>query len=97
MLRDNINLYAKSQANLNPHWYSTTVSELKIFVAITIYMGIYHFPTIYDYWRTDGIVSVASILVGKMVRDRYVLLWKYIHCSNHEEENLKTIGVGRWK
>lgn len=97
MLRDNTNLYAKSQANLDPHWYSTTVSELKIFVAITIYMGVFHFPTIHDYWRTDGFAPVAAIVVGKMARDRYVLLRKYIHCSNHEEENLKTIGVGRWK
>lgn len=97
ILRDNTNLYAKSQANLDPHWYSTTVSELKIFVAITIYMGVFHFPTIHDYWRTDGFAPVAAIVVGKMARDRYVLLRKYIHCSNHEEENLKTIGVGRWK
>ena len=49
MLRDNTNLYARSQTNLDPHWYTTTVSELKIFVAITIYMGVFHFPTIHDY------------------------------------------------
>lgn len=49
MLRDNTNLYTRSQVNLNPHWYSTTVSELKIFIAITIYMGVFHFPAIHDY------------------------------------------------
>ena len=96
MLRDNTNLYARSQSNLDPHWYSTTVSELKIFIAITIYMGIYHFPTIHDYWRTDGIAPVAFV-VGKMARDRYLLLRRYIHLSNILTEDNETIGAGRWK
>ncbi len=97
MLRDNTNLYASAQSNRDPHWVSTTVSELKIFVAITIYMGIFHFPTIHDYWRTDGIAPIASIIVEKMTRDRYVLLRKYVHCSNPEQEDLFTIGQGRYK
>ena len=95
ILRDNTNLYAKNQNSLDPHWYSTTVSELKVFVAITIYMGIFYFPTIYDYWRTDGIAPVASIVVNSITRDRYILLRKYIHCSNLIQEDLETIGVGR--
>ena len=97
MLRDNTNLYVCSQVNLDPYWYSITVLELKIFVAITIYMGVFHFPTIYDYWRIDGIAPVALIVVEKMARDGYVLLRKYIYCLNYIEEDLKTIGVGRWK
>ena len=60
-------------------------------------MGIFHFSTIYDYWRSDGIAFVALIVVEKMARDRYVLLRKYIYCLNHLEEDLKTIGLGRWK
>ena len=75
---------------------STTVLELKVFVAITIYMGVYHFPTIHDYWRTDGIAP-RSIIAEKMTRDRYVLLRKYIHCSNPDQEDLMTIGAGRYK
>ena len=97
MLRDNTNLYASAQPSCDSYWYSTTVSELKIFVAITIYMGIFHFLDIHDYWRTDGIAPVASIVVEKMTRDRYVLLRKYIHCSNLAEEDLATIGSGRYK
>ena len=97
MLRDNTNLYARSQINLDPYWYTTTVSELKIFVAITIYMGVFHFSTIHDYWRTDGIAPIASIVVEKMARDRYILLRKYIHCLNLIKEDFKTIGAGRWK
>lgn len=97
MLRDNTNLYASAQSNRDPNWVSTTVSELKVFVAITIYMGVFHFPTIHDYWRTDGIAPIPSIIVEKMTRDRYTLLRKYIHCSNFNQEDLATIGVGRWK
>ena len=70
MLRDNTNLYASMRPSRDPHWYSITVSELKIIFAITIYMGIYHFPTIYDYWRTDGIAPVTSNVVEKMTRVR---------------------------
>ena len=60
-------------------------------------MSVFHFPTIHDYWRTNGIASVAGIVVEKITRDRYVLLRKYIHCSNLIEKDLKTIGKGRWK
>lgn len=60
-------------------------------------MGVFHFPVIHDYWGTDGIAPVASIIVEKMTRDRYVFLRKYIHCSNPDQENLSTIGIGRWK
>ena len=55
-------------------WEMLCTNTLNIFVAITIYMGIFHFPTIHDYWRTNGIAPVAAIIVNKMARDRYVLL-----------------------
>ena len=97
MLRDNTNLYADVQPSRDPYWYSTTALELKIFVAITIYMGIFHFSTIHDYWRVDGIAPIALIITEKMTRDRYVLLRKYIHCSNIIEEDLSTIETGRYK
>lgn len=97
MLCSNTNLYASAQSTSNPAWTSTTVPELKVFVAITIYMGIFHFPTIHDYWRTDGIAPVASIITEKMTRNRYVLLRKYIHCSDPSEEDQFTIGTGRYK
>ena len=66
MLRDNINLYVFMQSSRDPYWYNITVLELKIFVAITIYMGVFHFSIIYDYWRVDGITSIALIVVEKM-------------------------------
>ena len=96
MLRDNTNLYASNQIPSDINWISTTVSELKVFVAITLYMGVYHFPTIYDYWRTDWLAPTVSI-TQKMTRDRYILLRKYIHCSNPDQEDLETIGLGRYK
>lgn len=97
MLCSNTNLYASAQSTSKPAWTSTTVPELKVFVAITIYMGIFHFPTIHDYWRTDGIAPVASIITEKMTRNRYVLLRKYIHCSDPSEEDQFIIGTGRYK
>ncbi len=97
MLCKNTNLYAATQKSLYPNWKETEIPELKIFVAITIYIRIYHFPTIHDYWRTDGIAPVAPILAGRMTRDRYVLLRRLIHCSDPHDEDSTTIGTGRWK
>ena len=94
MLCANTNLYATAQTtqkSQKPTWTPTTVPELKIFVAITEYMGIFHFPTIHDYWRTDGIALVAAMIVDKMARDRYV------HCSDPNNEDSATIGTGRYK
>ena len=81
MLCENINLYASVQETIDPSWVPTTMSELKVFVAITIYMGIFHFSTIHDYWRTNGIAPVAPILVEKMAQNRYVLLFIYFFIS----------------
>lgn len=97
MLCKNTNLYAAAQNTLKSVWKPTDVSELKIFVAITIYMGIFHFPTIHDYWRTDGVAPVASIFIGLMTRDRYIILRRHIHCSDPDNEDTTTIGTGRWK
>ena len=93
----NTNLYAAAQSSPQDNWKPTEVPELKIFIAITIYIGIYRFPIIHDYWRTDSIASVPEILRGKMPRDRYVLLRKFLHCSDPAAEDSFTIGTGRHK
>ena len=87
MLCTNTNLYTSAQSTSNSIWTPTIVPELKVFVAIIIYMGIFHFPTIYNYWRTDGIAPVASIITEKMTRNRYILLRKYIHYLDPSEED----------
>lgn len=73
------------------------MSELKVFIAIIIYIGVFYFSTIYDYWRTDGFVSVAAFVVKKMTRDRYILLRKYIHYLNLVQKDLITIKTDRYK
>ena len=95
MLRDNTNLYTSMQSSRDPYWYNTTISELKIFVTITIYIDIFHFSTIYNYWRVNKIASITLIVIEKITRDRYILLRKYIHYSNLAQEDLITIKLGR--
>lgn len=97
MLRDNTNLYTSHQNPPIPKWKPTWIPELKNFVAITIYMGIYHFPTIHDYWKIDDIAPVTSMIINRMTRDRYVLLRRMIHCSDPNHENEVTIGTNRHK
>ena len=60
-------------------------------------MGIFHFPTIYDYWRTDEITSMALLIIRNITRNRYILLRKFIHCSDPIEEDFRTIRIGRYK
>lgn len=35
------------------------VPDLKIFAATRIDVGIFHFFTIHEYWRTDGVASLC--------------------------------------
>ena len=49
MLCRNTNLYASLQSTSDSIWKPTDIPELKIFVAITFYKGIFYFPTIHDY------------------------------------------------
>ena len=58
-------------------------------------MGVFHFPTIHDYWRVDGITPITLIIIKKITRDRYILLRKYIHYLNLAQEDLITIELDR--
>ena len=35
------------------NWTELTVQELKIWLALVIYMGIFKFPSVEDYWQKD--------------------------------------------
>ena len=43
---------------------------------LPMFLGIFHFPAIHDYWRTNGIAPVALLFTGLMTRDHYIVLQK---------------------
>ena len=53
-LVENSNSYAiKKGAGTGRNWYPLTVPELKIWLALLIYMGLFKFPSADDYWNLD--------------------------------------------
>ncbi|CAH1763412.1 11977_t:CDS:2 [Entrophospora sp. SA101] len=53
-LVENSNLYAiEKGAGTGRDWYPSTVPELKIWIALLIYMGLFKFPSVNDYWNSD--------------------------------------------
>jgi len=63
------NLYAyyqntkrnNSSDNNRRKWTELTVNELKIWLALVIYMGIFKLPSIEDYWKSDDIYPTHEI------------------------------------
>jgi hypothetical protein len=62
------NLYAYYQntkrnnsSDNNRKWTELTVNELKIWLALVIYMGIFKLPSIEDYWKSDDIYPTHEI------------------------------------
>lgn len=55
LLSSNTNKYAKAKnaGQSGREWHETTTSDIKIFLAILIYMGVHISPSDEDYWRTD--------------------------------------------
>ena len=55
LLSSNTNKYAKTKnaGQSGREWHDTTASEIKIFLAVLIYMGVHVSPSDEDYWRTD--------------------------------------------
>lgn len=55
LLSSNTNKYAfaRNAGQSGREWHETSASEIKIFLAILIYMGVHISPSDEDYWRTD--------------------------------------------
>jgi len=61
----NTNIYAyyhiaKSNGN-NRVWKELTAGELKIWLALVIFMGVFKFPSVDDYWKTDEVYPSNDI------------------------------------
>jgi hypothetical protein len=55
LLSSNTNKYAKTKhaGQSGREWHKTTTSDIEIFLAILIYIGVYISPSDKDYWLTD--------------------------------------------
>ena len=66
-------------------WTKLTVNELKIWLALVIYMGIFKLPSIEDYWKLDDIYPTHEITnlmslfrfqqISRMIDNRFDLFY----------------------
>lgn len=73
---------------LRPHsrlkeWENTSKEEMKLFLALIMWMGLAPLPTIANYWRKKGIY--ISHIPKYMQLRRFELLLRTFHLSNNEE------------
>lgn len=67
------------------NWKDTDVREMERFFAIIMYMGIVTYPSIAEYWSTNGLYSNETVS-STMSRNRFQLLLRFVHFSNNQEE-----------
>jgi hypothetical protein len=83
-LQDNID-------NLKPHssarsWKPTDSEEIITFLGLLLLMGIVYKPRLPMYWSTDEIYH-TNIFSQVIPRDRFLLLLRFLHFANNDENN----------
>lgn len=86
------NLYAQqcceSAPDAAPHsmfakWKPVTVQEMKVFLALTINMGLLWKPEIKQYWSTDPLCA-TPFWGDYMARDRYLAILGFFHLVDNQ-------------
>uniref|UniRef100_A0A3P9ISN6 PiggyBac transposable element-derived protein domain-containing protein n=1 Tax=Oryzias latipes TaxID=8090 RepID=A0A3P9ISN6_ORYLA len=62
----------------------TSTEEIEDFLAILLYMGVFTFPSLEDYWHQE---SRFNIIADIMPRKRFQLLRRYIHFCDNQQIN----------
>ena len=66
-------------------WRDTTADEMKAFVGLLMAMGIDDRPTYSSYWSQD-VVFGGMFWGSVMPRDRFLLLLKFMHFVNNDDQ-----------
>jgi hypothetical protein len=70
-------------------WKELTVDELKIWLGITILMGVTREPSVKDYWRNDDGCNSVHRFTEFMSLCRFEQIKRYIHISLPQEDDGK--------
>lgn len=77
-------------------WKDIDVSELFIFISLTLLMPHVKKTDIKNYWSKDSLIR-TPIFGEKMSRDRYLAILRYLHFSNNAEgdpnDRMRKLGV----
>ena len=66
------------------NWKDLTLPEFKVFLAITLYMGMRKQPNVKSYWMKSPSIFHCSIISNLLSRDRFMVLTKCFHLANHD-------------
>jgi Transposase IS4 len=85
---DNTNTYAADKGAVGGRpWKPLSVVELKQFLGIVIYMGLFPLQEVSQYWQSGfGPVHLVSTV---MSLKRYQQIKRFIHVSDHREDDAK--------
>ncbi|XP_062611305.1 piggyBac transposable element-derived protein 5-like [Saccostrea cucullata] len=94
-MADETNRYAeqylqRNEGNLKPssrfrNWVKTTLDEMKVFIAMTIAMGLVVQLDISEYW-TISEVNTTPFFPSLMPRDRFWLLMCFFHLADNSAQ-----------
>jgi len=65
-----------------PHWRNFTVLELKVFMAIILYMGMRRQPNVKSFWYKKGSIFHCPTICELMSWNRFQLFTKCLHITN---------------
>lgn len=68
-------------------WVDTNKVEMRKFFAVVLTMGLNRLPYLHMYWSKDSMFR-NEFIANIMTRDRFLLLLRYIHFCDNEDENL---------
>ena len=94
LMCDETNLYAEQRFpvldDLPPHsvfrkWTPVSVDEMKVFIALSILMGLVKKPDLDDYWTTDPATS-TPMFSKHMTRDRFMSILSNFHLSDNTQQ-----------
>ena len=63
-------------------WYDTNANEMKLIVGMINAMRLHQVPQLEDYWTSDSLLAVPSIVKGIPI-DRFKVLLQCLHVNNN--------------
>lgn len=66
-------------------WTPVSVPELKVFIAVVLYMGLVRLPNYDMYWSKDDLINLQS-LSSYMTRDRFYNILAFFHANDNVNE-----------
>jgi hypothetical protein len=93
LITHNTNKYAAIQrldkVEKGREWYELNTAELRVFIGVIIYMGVYIAPDTTWYWNTDTVKGLIHSIPSHLLLRRFEQIKRYLYISCVETDKLK--------